>query len=128
MPAAPLSLVIDQGEDYSAQIVWTDDYDEPHNVVAPCRMDIKDSLGSTLLTLATPDEEPPPGVIPAIGLSSDIGMIQLHIPKEITSLMLSGEYHYDLFVSVDDGAVYAGNQVSRLLYGGVTVNKRFTQL
>ena len=128
MPAANVPLVIDQGEDFATQIVWTDSFDEPYQVIAPCRLDIKNSQNSTQLTLETPADELEDGEIPEIGLSSDIGLIQLHIPYSQTQELVPGEYHYDLFVTVDDGNVYTGPQRTRLLYGQVTVNKRVTQM
>lgn len=128
MPAAYVPLVIDQGEDWTAQLVWTDEYDEPQNVVAPCRMDVKNPGNMIQFSLTTPDVELPPGEIPQIGLSSDIGLIQLHIDKDVTAALQPGEYVYDLFVSVDDGDAYAGDQVQRILYGPVTVNRRVTHL
>lgn len=128
MPAAYLPLFIDQGEDFSAQLVWTDEYDEPQQLTAPCRLDVKNVGGQTQFTLATPEEELPPGEIPQIGLSADIGLIQLHIERDVTAALMPGEYVYDLFVSVDDGDSYAGDQVQRILYGPVTVNKRVTAM
>jgi hypothetical protein len=41
---------------------------------------------------------------------------------------LPGVYQYDLFITVNDGNDYAGNQIQRLIRGDVTVNKRITQL
>jgi hypothetical protein len=128
MPAAYVPMVIDQGEDYSAQIVWTDEYDEPQVITAPARMDVKNAGGQTQFTLTTPEEDLPPGEIPQIGISGDLGLIQLHIERTVTAALQPGEYVYDLFISVDDGDAYAGDQVQRILYGPVTVNKRVTQL
>ena len=128
MSAAYVPLDIDQGEDWTANVVYTDDFDEPYNVVAPCRLDIKNKQGATQLSLTTPDVEPPEGEIPEILLSSEIGMLQLHIEDAVTGALQPGVYKYDLFVNIDDGGEYAGNQVQRLLYGEVTVNQRVTTL
>lgn len=126
MGAANVPMDIDQGEDWTSTIVYTDDLDEPHNVIAPCRMDIKSKTGATQLSLSTPDVELPEGEIPEIGLSSEIGLIQLHIEDAVTANMVPGVYLYDLFVTVNDGDEYVGNQVQRLVQGQVTVNKRTT--
>lgn len=126
MSAANVPLVIDQGEDWSCQIVWTDDYDEPFNIVRPCQMDIKTAQGATQLSLESIDVED--GVIPPITVSSEIGMIQLHIEDTATAALRPGVYYYDLFVTVNDGSAYAGNQRQRLIAGQVTVNKRITQM
>jgi len=128
MVAANVPMEIDQGEDWTTTIVYTDDFDEPYHLVAPCRLDIKSRQGAIQLTLETPDEEVPEGTIPAIGISEDIGLIQLHIEDSVTASMVPGVYKYDLFVTVNDGDEYAGNQVQRLIAGPCTVNQRITIL
>jgi hypothetical protein len=121
-------MEIDQGEDWTSTIVYTNDFDEPYNVIAPCRLDIKSATGQTQISLTTPDVVLPDGEIPEIGLSSEIGLIQLHIEDAATKALVPGEYRYDLFVTVDDGGEYAGSQVQRLIKGQVTINQRVTQL
>lgn len=128
MGAAHVPIDIDQGEDWTGSIVYVDDFEQPYNVIAPCRLDIKNRLGATQLSLTTPDDVVPEGTIPEIALSSEIGLIQLHIEDGITAALVPGVYQYDLFVTVNDGDEYAGNQVQRLIYGQVTVNQRVTQL
>jgi len=128
MGAAYVPLDIDQGEDWTATIVYTDDLDQPYNVIAPCRLDIKSTSGATQLSLQTPDTQLPDGEIPQIGLSSDLGLIQLHIEDSVTASLVPGVYKYDLFVTVNDGNEYAGNQVQRLIRGECTVNQRVTVL
>lgn len=128
MSAAYVPLDIDQGEDWSAQIVFTDEFDQPYNLRPPCRLDIKNVAGATQLSLSAPDSELPDGTIPEIGISSEIGLLQLHIEDDVTAALMPGVYKYDLFVTVTDGAEYAGNQRQRLMYGPVTVNQRVTQL
>jgi hypothetical protein len=128
MSAANVPMEIDQGEDWTTTIVYTDDFDEPYNVIAPCRLDIKNSQGAVQLSLETPDVEVPEGTIPAIGVSEEIGLIQLHIEDSVTKALMPGVYKYDLFVTVNDGNEYAGNQIQRLIAGFVTVNQRVTQL
>ena len=128
MTAAYVPIDIDQGEDWSAQIVYTDEFDEPYQLRAPCRLDIKNQAGALQLSLISPDEELPDGEIPQIGISSDIGLLQLHIEDSVTEALMPGTYKYDLFVTINDGGEYAGNQRQRLIYGPVTVNQRVTQL
>jgi hypothetical protein len=128
MSAANVPIEIDQGEDWSVQIVWTDDYDEPMKIIAPCRMDIKNMQGAVQLSLETPDTDVPPGTIPEIGVSEDIGLIQLHIEDTATAAMLPGVYQYDMFVTVNDGDEYAGSQRQRIIAGTLTVNKRVTEM
>jgi len=128
MSAAYVPMDIDQGEDFTAQVVYTDDFDEPYRVVSPCRMDIKNTAGAVQLSLETPDTVLPDGAIPEIALSDEIGMLQLHIEDSVTEALVPGVYSYDLFVTVNDGNAYAGNQRQRLIYGEVVVNKRITRM
>lgn len=123
----PLPMEINQGEDFTADLLWTDDYDEPVAVEHPCRLDIKTGSGQTFLSLVT-DPEIPLGDIPGINVSPEIGLIQLHIPHDQTAAMLPGEYLYDLFVTTGSQDDYAGPQRVRLVHGPVYVNKRITQL
>lgn len=126
MPAANVTLVIDQGEDFTTQIIWTDDQGQAHVLAAPMRLDIKGAGNQPVLSLTTPDTPIPDGTIPEISYSSEIGMIQLHIPKEQTEALPAGMYQYDMFVTVDDNDAYAGTQQFRLLVGQVVVNQRIT--
>jgi hypothetical protein len=128
MPAANVPLVIDQGEDFTAQIIWTDDNGNAQKLIAPMRLDIVSGGNLPIISLTTPTSPVPNGTIPAISYSTDIGMIQLHIPKEQTAALPAGVYNYDFFVTVNDGNVYAGNQQFRLLVGQVVVNQRITQM
>ncbi len=127
MPAAYVPMDIDQGEDFTTDIVWTDNFDEPVEVIHPCRMDIKGSNGQTIVILET-NFDLPEGEIPKIAISTSTGLIQLHLTKEETAAIAPGQYFYDLFVTSDDGNEYSGVQTTRLLYGEVTVNKRFTRM
>jgi hypothetical protein len=128
MGAAYVPMEIDQGEDWTTTIVYTDDFDQPYNLVAPARMDIKSQQGAIQLSLSTPEEGIEEEGIPEIGISEDIGLIQLHIEDSVTSSLQPGVYKYDLFVTVNDGDEYAGNQIQRLIAGPVQVNQRITVL
>ncbi len=126
MSAAHVDLVIDQGEDWSCQIYWTDYYNNPHKLAHPLRMEIRSSLGQTIHTLVS-DTVVPAGTIAPISYSTDTGWIQMHIPDETTKNFPPGIYSYDLFVTVNDGGKYAGNQAVRLIQGSMTVHARVTQ-
>lgn len=124
--AASVPMVIYQGEDFTADIVWTDDLDEPMVVIHPCRMDVKTQQGQTIISLSSVPE-PEEGTIPGINLSSEIGLLQLHIPSAQTAALVPGNYHYDLFATTDGGS-YIGPQAVPLMYGPVSVSKRVTHL
>jgi hypothetical protein len=129
MATANVPLDIVQGEDWSAQILWTDTEDQPMYLATPCQIDFKDVAGRVVLTLTAPPS-PSPGVgeIPEMAISPQEGIIQLHIKDEITETLVVGEYSYDLFVSVTDSGIYAGTQRVRLMEGTATVYERVTDM
>lgn len=124
MPAANVPLVIDQGEDFTAQIVWTDEYDRGQAMTAPMRLDIVGAGNSPIISLTTPDLPLPEGEVAEISYSTEIGLIQLHIDRGQTAALNPGVYRYDLFVSVENPLI--GTQQVRLLAGQVVVNQRIT--
>src|SRR6478672_6454053 len=121
MPAALVPLVIDQGEDFTAQIVWTDEYDRGQAMIAPMRLDVVGAGSSVVLSLTTPDDPLPDGDVAEISYSTEVGLIQLHIDKGQTAALTPGSYRYDLFVTVENELI--GPQQVRLLAGPVTVNQ-----
>jgi hypothetical protein len=127
MTAANLPIVLDQGEDWAAQMIWTDDYNDPIPVVHPCVLTVKSKAGATLLTLET-DPDIPEGEIPGIDYSTDMGLIQLYVDSATSSALANGTHSYDLFVTVDDGNDYSGAQWNRLCQGTFTVNKKLSTL
>lgn len=126
MPAVNVPLVIDQGEDFTAQIIWTDENGSAQPLIRPMRLDVVAGGSSPVISLTTPDTDVPDGTVPEISYSPELGLIQLHIPREQTSALPPGTYMYDFFVTINDGDVYAGNQQFRLLAGDVVVNRRIT--
>lgn len=127
MAAGHVDLIIDQGEDWTVQIYWTDFYDDPQQLTHPLRMQIKSPLGQVVAdlnsTLEVPENEFQP-----ISYSTDTGWIQLHLADTETKTIPPGDYLYDLFVSVADGKVYPGKQQVRLIAGKVFVQKKVTDV
>lgn len=118
-------LDVDQGADFSAQVVWTDAYDVPLNIVEPAQLDIRTPDGGLVLRLHT-DDVPPGDEIPPLIVSSTMGLIQIHIRDQVTSVLSPGSYVYDLFVNVDDGDEYASTQRYKLIEGPCLVHARTT--
>lgn len=123
---AYVPMDIYQGEDYTTQIIWTDWADEPVPLTTPCRLDVKDQTGYVVLSLINDGSDIPDGTIPDIAISDSMGLIQIHITREVTAAMPPGQFGYDLFVTVDDGGLYASDQATPLIYGPVNVSKRIT--
>lgn len=129
MALAYVPLIIDQGEDWTAQVIITDQNGNNLDLARPMQMDMKNQVGLLVLSLhsISVEDEQTTLDIPEISFSSDIGMIQIHINKDVTSAMDPGTYSYDLFASVDDGNVYAGSQRIRVIAGNATINKKVTE-
>lgn len=128
MPGGSLNLEIVQGEDWTVQIQSLDDNDNPKPIVAPARMDIRDRMGAIIHSLQTADvENAPADVVPGVAISSEVALIQLHIPRSISQTFDPGPYHYDLWVTVDDGGIYAGSQAAQELRGQFIVHDRVTK-
>ena len=126
--AAPVTLVMTQGEDFTAQIVWTTEQGLPQPVTTPMRLDVVGAGMQPIISLTTPDTVAPDGTIPEISYSSEIGLIQIHVPRSQTALLPAGAYQYDMFVTVDDGNAYAGNQQLPLMGGSFIINQRITKM
>lgn len=127
MPAPIVPMVITQGEDFTSDIIWTDNYDDGMNVVHPCRLEVRAAGGQVVLALDS-DPDIPEGEIPGISISSDIGLVQLHIPKHVTNGLLPGQYFYDMMVTHDDGNEFVGTQAVPLVAGPCTVNKSYSRV
>ena len=127
MAAGRVDFIVDQGEDFTCQLVWSDFSDNPIPVTTPMRMDIKSPFGQVMVSLLVPDPPLPVDEIPPITYNTDSGLIQLHLTKERTNAIPGGVYNYDLFVNVDDGEAYAGFQQHRLIYGQFISRARTTQ-
>lgn len=126
MAAGRVDFVIDQGEDFTCQLVWSDFTDNPIPVTLPMRMDVKSPAGMVMFTLFPPDELPL-DEIPAMTYNTDSGLIQIHISAAQSDLLEGGAYAYDLFSGVDDGETFTGNQLSRVIYGSIISRPRTTQ-
>jgi len=124
---APVVLEIVRGEDWTTDIIWSDQYDTGMPIAHPCRMDIKSPEGSTLVSLIT-DPDIPDGDIPTIALSPNIGLMQLHLDSSVTGDFNPGNYVFDLFATYDDGNDYIGPQYKHLVSGQVLVLKNITTL
>lgn len=128
METAPINLDINRGEDWTVQLIFTDDQDNPMNLAKPFRMDIKDQAGVIVCALTSTDDPPDfQTTIPEIEISSAVGLVQLHLTSAVTDALPNGSFVYDLFGHVDDGDVYAGDQVVRFCKGRVTIDKRITE-
>lgn len=121
--SASVDLALDQGADFGIQIYWVDAQQQPFTVLSPMRMDIKNEVGNTVMSLATNDDDPN---ATTILYNSESGLIQLQLTAAQTATMVPGLYNYDLFVTYQDNAVTMATRLKRLISGTVLVNGRVT--
>lgn len=117
-----IDLEIVRGADYAVQMYWTSPDQQPFTVLSPMRMEIKDSVGNVLHTLATNED----GLGGGITYNSSTGLIQLEISAVDTKTFVPGQYEYDLFVTYQDNAVTNATRIARLIRGNVFVERNVT--
>lgn len=121
-----VQINIKSGEDYTSQIIWRSDEDEPIPVTGPARMEIRDK-DMNLLVYLDQDEEEQAENKGYIGLSKSSGTISLFIPKYVTFEMPTGTHFFDLFCNYDrvvdplDNAPTWGNYHVRAPISGIVV-------
>ena len=117
-----INLHIVQGEDYTAEIAWLTDEDNPINISGPATMDIRDSANQLILAMDS-------GVDGELKISSASGIIQIVILRAVTIGLPVGAYFYDLFakVDIDSNLIDGGVQTRRALHGRVTISDNITQ-
>lgn len=118
-------FVIDNSTDWAAQLIWTDYYERPVRVAHPIRMDVK-GAGFTLVSFESNPSAPDPSEV-NLTYSTEIGLIQLSLPKEQTALFVPGTYRGDMLATVEDedsGATF----VMKLLTAEVIVENTITTL
>lgn len=117
-----INLNIVRGEDYTAEIAWLTNEDNPINISGPATMDIRDSSKQLILALDS-------GVDGELKISSASGIIQIVILSQVTLTLIAGSYNYDLFakVDIDSNLIDGGEQIRRVLHGRVLVSDSVTQ-
>ena len=125
MSAGVVDLVIDQGEDWSIQIFWTDMYNNALPVVDPMQMDIKNDAGQVIYSMMYGVLE---GTVETISYAGDSGFIQLQIPAAITNQFVPGNYYYDLFISTPDPDSDIPVKRTRLIKGQVFVDAKVSNV
>lgn len=102
-----VEINIDIGEDFAAQLYWVDEFNNPIDVIAPCRMDAKDAEGTVVLSFRTGNTAATESTITLGGQ----GFIQLTSPKAITEDLEPGSYACDLFATVNNNSVFEDQEV-----------------
>lgn len=96
-----VDLHVKQGADYTAQVYWVDDYDEPVPVTAPAKMEVRtnDENRTLLLTAENIEEIGGDTTLGYLSVSATAGLIELYIPAAATELLPVGVHVYDLFAN-----------------------------
>ena len=115
--AEQVDLVLVRGEDYVAQIFWSDQWNEPVPVTEPVEATVKDMVGQTVLRFVSATD---PNVGPCITHNSQ-GFFQLTVPSSRTWTLASGTYTFDLWADVVDSAAPFTGQRQQVVQGIMTV-------
>ena len=96
-----IDLNVKAGADYTAQIFWWDDYDNPVPVIGPLRMDVRtmDDARRLVITCADTAINYADNARGYLSASDTSGLIEVFIPMWVTSRIEPGRYTYDLFAN-----------------------------
>ena len=134
-----VDLHVKQGEDYTAQVFWVDDYGTPVPVTSPGRMEVRSNDEQRQLLALCEDTAPDPGdtVRGYLALNDVSGVIDIFIPATVTAGMPTGSHVYDLFVHYrrtldsDDPAnqpLWGDDHIRSVISGMCHVRPRVTQI
>ena len=112
MAAGYLELYIEQGEDFSVNITLDNLNGEPYNLTnINIKSDIRKSYWSSNVAAS----------FSANVANTQLGVLNLSLPANTSTVMRSGRYVYD--VEIDDGA----GEVTRIFEGIITVLPNVTR-
>lgn len=118
-----IEINIDIGEDFAAQIMWTDDDGIGYPITTPCRMDVRDTEGTLVMQFETGNT----GATEAtITLTSVDGFMQLTAPASVTTAIEPGSYLADLFATVDNTSTPFADQLVKVFSANVLAYPRQT--
>lgn len=130
-------VVVTIGMDFAIQWWLTDHRGESVPVERPARLMVKDALGQVLLDAeATGNGDDPGGGIDPMTdawlVTSPVnGMLQLTIPRAVTSQWVPNRLEYDLWATVYDGesgGAFPSGQQLPVARGRFLVQQRITQM
>ena len=125
MAASKYDFSIEQGSSFKLSLVYKDDNNNPIDLTNWCSRLTWKTNTNTTQTFST--ENIDYSVYKFI-IEANIGKITLLIPATTTNSFLFNTAKYDLELQSDDDLYTGGGKnIIRLLYGTVTVVKRFSQ-
>jgi hypothetical protein len=123
--ADAVEIELTVGEDFAAQIFWTDEYGDPVPVAEPALLDVKDANGQIAMRFATTSDA---ATQPKLVISGFIGFFQLTAPSVVTRTLTPGKYLFDLFAAVADSAPPFSSQQRQVISGWFVALPRVTQI
>lgn len=125
MAASKYDFSIEQGSSFKLSLVYKDDNNNPIDLTNWCaRLTWKTNTNSTQ-TFSTENID---YSVYKFMMEANIGKITLLIPATTTNSFSFNTAKYDLELQSDDDLyVGGGKSIIRLLYGTVTIVKRFSQ-
>lgn len=125
MAASKYDFSIEQGSSFKLSLVYKDDNNNPIDLTDWCARLTWKTNTNTTQTFST--ENIDYSVYKFI-IEANIGKITLLIPATTTNSFLFNTAKYDLELQSDDDLYTGGGKsIIRLLYGTVTIVKRFSQ-
>lgn len=128
--AGRANVSVIQGEDFVAQIFWSDNLNQPYTLCHPAKMQVRTKRGGLVLELSSQSEQ-----AQGLVLAEEQGLIQVYIPASVTSRLPVGSYSYDLFVTYESRTTGFGaatqtvqKHVKRVVAGNFNVEDRVTFL
>jgi hypothetical protein len=120
-----LEIEVVIGEDFSAQIAWTDEDGNSVPVAAPCRMEVRDMASQLVIQFDTSNAGSA-ATKAALVLTGSDGVMQISAPRTITDALLVGRYLFDLFAVVPLSPAPFPSQEVQVCNGWFIVSPRVT--
>ena len=120
-----LEIEMAQGEDFVAQIYWTDEDGEPLKIQTPCRMEVRNPANQIILQFDTSDTGNT-ATLAALVITGAQGLMQISCPKTVSKLVAVGTYPFDLWATLDEGVAPFAAQLTKVAEGAFIVSSRTT--
>jgi hypothetical protein len=120
-----IEIWIDIGEDFAAQIYWTDSNGNAIPITSPARLEVRDSLGNRVLQFDAANSGSA-ATKAAILITGSEGLLQLSCPKALTKTLEPGRYLFDLFATNNSGFSPFPTQEVKVADGWVVAQGRTT--
>lgn len=125
MPASQYNFEIDQGSSFNLVLTNTDDNDNAIDMTNYCARLIMTTNNGTVYVFDTDNTDPS---LYKFYIEGHLGKISLLIPASVTNAYDFYTAKYDLEIkSPNDHYVGGGKYIERIMYGTITLNKRFSK-